>query len=1053
MVTRSQSGQGRLLRAASLFAAALASLVLSAFAVSARAQSSARDAKESDAVRPFKPDAKKAKRCYEEGVEAERKQDWAVAYSSYSDAVSWAPNDRDYALHKEIARSRLVQAKVDAAERDAISGRLDDARNELLSASRLDPSNLAVRERFVELLGVDAGGPGKVASSEISGEIRLHYQTGTQSFDYRGDTQGAYEELARRYDVEVAFDTDLHSRSVRFQVADVDFPTAARLLGQMTGTFWRPLTRKLFFVAQDTAQKRRDYAASAVRTVLLPASETSDQMTETLRTVREIAGITRSDLDTASHTLTLRASPQALAVATDLIDGLEQPRGELILEMEVLDVDRNLARQLGITPPQSSKIITPSTQQINEAAASEAGLIDVITQLFGSSAIPPVVAFGGGITTYFATMPGATANFSRMLSLVRDGRRILLRAEDGEPATFFVGDRIPVSLATFSASFVPGSISGTSGTSLTNPIANYPTGNSPDFIATAILRSGSSFDDLMVANSADNTVSVLLGNGDGTFATQVTYATGTDPVWIATGQFDNGATAPGSNEFVDMAVANKASNTVSILLGNGDGTFQTQKTLTTGTAPVCVVTADFHDLTGNGALDLAVANQGDNTISIFQGNGDGTFKTPTVLQLPAGFSPTGIVTGNFTNSGHVDLAVLEKPGASNNNGIVLIYLGNGDGTFALQTNSPYAVGNTPAFITTGDFNADGIVDLVVANSGAPSTSDSGTAVSGNSVSILLGNANPNQLNTGNGTFSAATNFPAGTEPTSIAVADYDLDGTADLVVADQADNAVTVLLNAGNENFTALAEVPTGSGPVSVVSADFNGDSRPDAATADIGAAEATVILNSASLFGSALTSAGEPFPGAEYLDIGLKVKATPRIHDDNDVTLQLSFDISALTSQSFNSIPVISTQKVEQTVRVKQNETAVLAGFMQAQLTSAIVGNPGIPSIPVVGLLDQNQSLQRQGTELVILVTPRMIRMALKQNRQIYAGQGALEGPGGGGGAAPGPVIVPPPGERPPGLLPQVPLQQAPPGDGETPGQPPVEQTPNQQPGGRPER
>jgi len=1026
----------------------------------AKAQSPA--AKQADTPRDFKPDAKKAKQAYEDGLRAEKKQDWATAYSSYSDAVSWAPNDREYALHREIARGRLAQTITDRAERDAISGRMDDARKELIAASRLDPSNPIVRERLAELLGVSMPSAAKPAGEDIGGVIHLNYRPGTQNFDYRGDTEGAYEQLAQRFGVEVAFDTDLHSRQIRFQIPEVDFPTAARLLGEMTGTFWRPVSRRLFFVAPDTVQKRKDYAASAVRTVLLPASETSDQMTETLRTIREITGITRSDLDVANHTLTLRASPRAIALATDLIDGLEEPRGELILEMEILDVDRNSARQLGITPPQSSQIVTPSTQEINEAESSESGLIDAITQVFGSSGIPPVIAFGGGLTTYFATMPGITANFSTMLSVVRDGRRVLMRAEDGEPAEFFVGDRIPVSLASYSASFLPGTLSGASTTSLVNPITNYPTGNSPEFVATAILRSTSSFNDLITANAADNTVSVLLGNGDGTFATQVTYATGTDPVWIATGEFDNGTTAVNSNEFIDLAVANKGSNTVSILLGNGDGTFKTQTTIPTGNQPVCIAAADFHDANGNGSLDLAVANQGDNTISIFQGNGDGTFKTPTLLTLPAGYEPTGMITGNFTNSGHVDLAVLESPNAANNHGIVLIYLGNGDGTFTLETHSPYLVGNTPAFITTGDFNADGILDLAVANSGAASTASDGSAVSGDSVSILLGQANPNQLNTGSGTFSIPTSFPAGKEPMSIAVADYELDGLASLVIADEADNAVTILLNEGNVTFTALPEIPTGQAPVSIASADFNGDGRPDAAVADSGSAEVTVILNSTSLFGSGVSSFGTPFPGAEYLDIGLKIKATPRIHSNNDVTLQLSFDISSVTNQSFNSIPVISTEKVEQTVRVKQNETAVLAGFRQGQLTGAITGNPGIASIPGVGLLDQNQNTQVQDTELLILVTPRLIRLAPKENRSIYAGQGALEGPG--GGAGPGQGVVAPPQERPPILPPQQPQPEqppqppAPPGAGQTPPeqpgqQPPTEPSPNPEPGGRPER
>ena len=1061
--THSGRAQGFLRRCVlRLWAASLAAILL----LPARAQSPAAGPSQSEKTPVFKPDAKKAKAAYQQGMRAEKAQDWATAYSAYSEAVSWAPSDTEYSLRREIARSQLVQSKVDAAERDAISGRLDDAKRELLSASDLDPSNGIAHERLLEMLAAEPDQGTKVVSPDVGGEVHLDYQLGTQSIDYRGDTQGAYDELARRFGVEAAFDVDLHPRTVRFHIDDVDFPTAARLLGEMTGTFWRPLTRRMFFVADNTAPKRKDYDASVVRTVLLPASETPDHMTEILRTVREITGITRSDLDTRSHTLTLRASPQAVAVATDLIDGLERPRGELILEMDVLEVDRNYARQLGILPPQSSTITTLTPAQLQDIQQNgTAGIIDVITQIFGSSGVPPIVAFGGGKTTFFATMPGGAANFAEMLSLVKQGRRILLRAQDGEPATFFVGDRIPVSLASFSASFLPGTLGGgtaSSTSSLISPITNYPTGNSPQFITTAILRSDSAVHDLVVANSADGTVSVLLGNSDtngnadGTFATQVTYTVGTDPVSIATGEFDNGTTNVNANDFIDMAVANEGSNTISILLGNGDGTFQTLSPpppLKTGNKPVAVVAADFHNLTGTGALDLAVANQADNTVSIFQGNGNGTFQTPTLLALPAGFQPTSLTTAEFTDSGNTDLVVSEQSLVAGDSGIVAVFLGNGDGTFKPVTT--YAVGNAPAFVTTGDFNGDGILDLVVANSGAPSST-----VSGNSVSILLGNAVSGQPTVGAGTFGTPTNIAAGTEPSSIAVADYVLDGTADLAVADKADNAVTILLNAGNNTFTALPEIATGTAPVSIVTADFNADGRPDVATADSGAAEATVILNSTAIFGSPLTSTTTPFPGAQYIDVGLKVKATPRIHADGDVTLQLSFDISSLTNQNFNSIPVISTDSVEQTVRVKQNETAALAGILQTQLTNAITGNPGIVSIPGAGLFDQNQNNQRQDSELLILVTPRMVRLAPKQNHVIYAGQGAPEGGAGGTGAG---VVIPPqgqpPAEQPPAPpaeqpAPQPPAAQPPPpGAGQAPPEQPGEQPPPQEPAGRPER
>jgi Bacterial type II and III secretion system protein/FG-GAP-like repeat len=975
-------------------------------------------------IPPVKPDAKKAKQAYQDGIHAELKEDWEAAFTSYSDATNFAPENRDYLLRREMARSRLVQAKMNAAEREADIGRLDQARQELLAARYLDPTNTVVKERFTELSAIDTGEIQMKPEPDLAGQVHLNYQPGVASFDYRGDTEGAYEQLANRFGVEVAFDVDLRSRSVRFQVDAVDFPTAARLLGEMTGTFWRPLTKRLFFVTDDTPQKRRDYDVSVVRTILLPASETPDQMTETLRLVREIAGITRSELDPNSHTLTLRASPQAIAVASDLVSQVEQPVGEMILEIEILEVDRDYARQLGITPPQTSQTFTFTPQQIQEAEQSTEGLLDVITQVFGVSslsALPPLVAFGGGDTTMLATMPGAAANFSEMLSLVRQGQRVLLRAQDRQPASFFLGERFPVSLAQYSASQLPGSTTGTTGA----PFTNYAVGNSPAFVATASLRNNG-INDLITANLAANTVSVLLGNGDGTFATQVPYATGTGPVSIATGLFQGGLTSVNS-EYIDLAVADKTANTVSILLGNGDGTFQPKTDIPTGHAPVSVVAANFHDLTSSTEVDLAVANQEDNSIWIFQGNGNGTFNsTPTVIQLPSGFAPASLATSDLNSDGHTDLVVVDQ-----GNNSVSVLLGNGNGTFQARTD--YPTGDSPVYVALGEFNDDGAMDIAVADNAS------------NAVTIYFNQTNSQDEPTGTFVAGSPRDFAAGRGPTAIAVADYSNGGVADLAVSDQTDNAVSILLNLGSGTFSTNYELPVGTAPASVTTADFNGDGLPDLATANYGAADVTVILTSSSLLGGLLGSASEatPFPGVEYIDIGLKVKATPRIHPDGDVTLQLSIEASSLSSESFNTIPVINSDSVQQTVRVKENQTAILAAFMESQVMKAINGTPGIAEIPGLGLAASNQGLQNQSDEILFLITPRMVRLAPRKDRTIYAGRGSLEGTAGATAGSFGAMR-----ELPAGVQPTPTEEQSPQGQ---PGQqpPPPGAPPNAPPAG----
>jgi hypothetical protein len=145
-----------------------------------------------------------------------------------------------------------VQQKADLAERDAISGRLKEARKELIDAIYLDPQNRTLRERLTELSAFDTESvqQKQPAETQLSDGIHLNYQPGTRNFNFRGDTQSAYDEVARQFGVQVAFDLDLRPVAVRFQADDVDFPTALRLLGDITGTFWRPLAKTLFFVAR-----------------------------------------------------------------------------------------------------------------------------------------------------------------------------------------------------------------------------------------------------------------------------------------------------------------------------------------------------------------------------------------------------------------------------------------------------------------------------------------------------------------------------------------------------------------------------------------------------------------------------------------------------------------------------------------------------------------------------------------------------------------------------------------------------------------------------------
>jgi hypothetical protein len=220
--------------------------------------------------------------------------------------------------------------------------------------------------------------------------------------------------------------------------------------------------------------------------------------------------------------------------------------------------------------------------------------------------------------------------------------------------------------------------------------------------------------DLAVTSGGDNTIVILLGNGDGTFiATSGSpIPVGNFPEAVKVGDFNN-------DGLLDLAVANGEDNTVSILLGNGDGTFTpaTGSPIAVGQFPFFLAVASF---TPSGNADLAVVNDQDNTVSILLGNGDGTFTQAAGSPIPGfNYNPSPIVAADFNRDGKVDLAVANFTSANPAIpvGNVVVLLGNGDGTFTAASGSPVSVGFQPFAMVAGDFNLDGKTDLAVDNYG------------------------------------------------------------------------------------------------------------------------------------------------------------------------------------------------------------------------------------------------------------------------------------------------------------------------------------------------
>ncbi|MEG4069894.1 DUF4347 domain-containing protein, partial [Microcoleus sp. Pol11C2] len=388
---------------------------------------------------------------------------------------------------------------------------------------------------------------------------------------------------------------------------------------------------------------------------------------------------------------------------------------------------------------------------------------------------------------------------------------------------------------------------------------NFPITSSLRKVATGDFNKDGNID-LALASTGPNSVSIALGDGTGKFGTASYFNTNPPSslnTWsVAVEDFNKDGNS-------DLVTANNATNNVSLLLGNGDGTFGTATYFGVGSRPYTVAVGDFN---GDGNSDLATANQTSNDVSILSGNGNGTFGAANNLSV--GSTPSFVLVGDFNKDGKSDFAT-----ANSGSTTVSIVLQNADGTFGIATN--FTVGNSPNYIALGDFNGDTIPDLATSNGSS-------------NVSILLG--------TGTGSFSAATNFGVGTEPLAIASGDFNADGKVDLATANNGSGNVSVLFGSGNGSFGTATNLTVGTNPQGIVVGDFNKDGLSDLATANFGSYNVSVLLNTKPVvnFGAA-TYAGTEGTADTVVNIPVTLSATPL----SDVVVPIVIDPSSSATEN----------------------------------------------------------------------------------------------------------------------------------------------------------
>jgi general secretion pathway protein D len=433
-------------------------------------------------------DKNKAKSLYKEGLQAETRLDYVAAYNFYHQAYQLVPEELTYRASFDRVRFLAAATLVHQGELLVNSGKLQEALTDFEQALGIDPSSFIAQQEANKVRDIliknqqqeqgTAPPPSPTSAlhkrmEEAGGPVELAPISDTPiTLRLSEDSKTIYESIGKLAGINVLFDPDYTSRRIRVDLNNVSLQQALELTAMQSKTFWRPVTPNTIFVAADTPAKRKELEQSVIRTFYLTNLSQPNELQDLVNILRTLLDTQRLQQFPSQQAIVVRGTPDQIAMAEKLIEDLDKSRPEVVVEVVIMQVQRNKLRNLGIQPPSSVSVtLVDNTSTTTSTTGSNVGTgngsVSTTTgSTTGSISLNSLAHLNA--TNFQVTVGAATAFFLYTDSTSKILQQPQIRALDGQKASLKLGQRVPVA----TGSFQPG-IGGVGINPLVNTQFNY----------------------------------------------------------------------------------------------------------------------------------------------------------------------------------------------------------------------------------------------------------------------------------------------------------------------------------------------------------------------------------------------------------------------------------------------------------------------------------------------------------------------------------------------------------------------------------------------------